>query len=163
MNLKTPQVGISLIELMITITLLAILVVTGTAFTAQWAKQAELDKAVMSLRSAMSLAKSIALRNEFATTVSLPASQLCFDSLTKELTVRKAASLDTSASCTSSIVSSVFLSNSIEINQSSDNTLFKCFALNNYGQIITEITGNCKANLNITVHNGVLNENLVFN
>ncbi|WP_151981876.1 pilus assembly FimT family protein [Acinetobacter guerrae] len=161
-NLKTPQVGISLIELMITITLLAILVVTGTAFTAQWAKQAELDKAVMSLRSAMSLAKSIALRNEFATTVSLPASQLCFDSLTKELTVRK-ASLDTSASCTSSIVSSVFLSNSIEINQSSDNTSFKCFALNNYGQIITEITGNCKANLNITVHNGVLNENLVFN
>ncbi|MBQ0117298.1 MAG: hypothetical protein KBS98_05200 [Flavobacterium sp.] len=33
---------------MVTITILAILVVTGTSLTALWSKQAELDKATMS-------------------------------------------------------------------------------------------------------------------
>ena len=35
--------GLSLIELMVTITILAILVVTGTSLTALWSKQAEVD------------------------------------------------------------------------------------------------------------------------
>lgn len=147
---------------MITITLLAILVLAGTTFTSLWSRQAELDKAVMAFQSAVDLAKSIALRNEFATNSILPSSQLCFDSSSTELTVRKASS-NGAASCTSTIVFSVFLKDSIEIKYGSDTTLFKCFALNSYGQVITEITGNCKTDLSVTIHNGGLNDELTFN
>lgn len=161
-KLKSFQTGLSLIELMITITLLSILVVAGTAFTSLWSKQAELDKAVMSFQSAIDLAKSTAIRNEFATSSELPASQLCFDLLTNELTVRK-ASLSSSASCTSTVIFSAFLKDSVEIKRTLDTVTFKCFALNSYGQIITEITGSCKTDLSVTIHNGTLNENLVFN
>ncbi len=158
------QRGFSLIELMVTITILAILVTAGSAFTAQWSKQAELDKAVMSFQSAIDLAKSTAIRNEFATNTSLPASQICFDSSTAELTVRK-ASTSGSASCTSAIIFSSFLKNSIDIKRASDTASFQCFALNNYGQIISHETAeySCKTDLNITIHNGTLNENLTFN
>ncbi len=157
---KVFQSGFSLMELMITISLLAILVVTGTAFTTLWSKQVELDKAIMSFQSAISLAKSTALRNEFATNSELPSSLLCFDLSTSELTVRKASS-NSSASCKSTIVFSAFLKNSIVIKRNSDTALFECFAVNSYGQVITE--GSCKTDLSITIHNGILNDNLFFN
>lgn len=156
------QTGISLIELMITIALLAILATTGSAFTVQWAKQAELDKATMSFKSAIALAKSTALRNEYATQHDLPISQLCFDANTSELTVRKASSTG-SASCNSPVIFSAFLKSSIEIQHSLTSSPFKCFALNNYGQVISEITSNCKTHVAVTISNGTLNENLSFN
>lgn len=59
----TKQKGVSLIELMVTITILGILVMLGTSLTSLWSKQAELDKASMSLKSAMGLAKATAIRN----------------------------------------------------------------------------------------------------
>lgn len=158
--LKKNQIGLSLIELMITISLLAILVVTGTAFTTLWSKQTQLDNAVMSFQSAIGLAKSTALRNEFAINSDLPSSRLCFDSSTAELTVRK-ASLNSPASCESTIVFSALLKNSIEIKSGSDTALFECFALNSYGQIIPE--GSCKTDLSIIINNGTLNDNLIFN
>ena len=156
------QRGFSLIELMVTITILAILVTAGSAFTAQWSKQAELDKAVMSFKSAIDIAKSTALRNEYATAQTLPATQLCLDANTHELTVRKATA-SASASCSTPIVFSAALSPSIEIEHTVTESNFNCFALNSSAQVISEVTGNCKTHLNISIHNGGLNENLTFN
>lgn len=117
--------GVGLIELMVTITILAILVVTGTSLTALWSKQAELDKATMSLKSAMGLAKSTAIRNEFARSLDSAASQICFDQNKKELSVHKATATE-SASCTTSVVFSYPLSQTIEI-KNANTTDFKCF------------------------------------
>lgn len=156
------QRGFSLIELMVTITILAILVTAGSAFTAQWSKQAELDKAVMSFKSAIDIAKSTALRNEYATAQTLPATQLCLDANTHELTVRKATST-ASASCSTPIIFSAALSPSIEISHTVTTSDFNCFALNSSAQVISEVTGNCKTHLNISIRNGSLNENLIFN
>jgi prepilin-type N-terminal cleavage/methylation domain-containing protein len=72
----TKQKGVSLIELMVTITILGILVMLGTSLTSLWSKQAELDKASMSLKSAMGLAKATAIRNEYAVGSTLVASQI---------------------------------------------------------------------------------------
>lgn len=148
--------GVGLIELMVTITILAILVVTGTSLTALWSKQAELDKATMSLKSAMGLAKSTAIRNEFARSLDSAASQICFDQNKKELSVHKATATE-SASCTTSVVFSYPLSQTIEI-KNANTTDFKCFSFNHFGQVSTEITGNCKMDLSLTISNGSLNE-----
>lgn len=155
------EAGLSLIELMITITILAILVVSGTALTGQWSRQTELDKASMALNSAMGLAKATAIRNEFAQTADASASQICFDANTKVLEVRKASATQ-AASCSNTIVFSYPLSQSIEI-KNVDTTSFKCFSFNHFGQVATEITGNCKKNLTLTLSNGTLNESLTFN
>ena len=155
----TPRLnerGLSLIELMVTITILAILVVTGTSLTGLWSKQAELDKATMSLKSAMDLAKSTAIRNEFAKSMDYAASQICFDQNERKLSVHKATVME-SASCTTTIVFSYPLSQTIEIKDANSSN-FKCFSFNHFGQVSTEITGNCKMNLSLTISNGSLNE-----
>nr|WP_159373092.1 prepilin-type N-terminal cleavage/methylation domain-containing protein [Acinetobacter lwoffii]AYA01207.1 hypothetical protein ABEDC_3605 [Acinetobacter lwoffii] len=158
--------GLSLIELMVTITILAILVVTGTSLTALWSKQAEVDKATMSLKSAMDLAKSTAIRNEFAKSMNYDAasqsmnydaaSQICFDQNKKELSVHKATATEP-ASCTTTIVFSYPLSQTIEIKDADSNN-FEYFSFNHFGQALTDITCNCKTNLSLTISNGSLNE-----
>lgn len=156
----TPRLkerGVSLIELMVTITILAILVVTGTSLTALWSKQAEVDKATMSLKSAMDLAKSTAIRNEFAKSMNYDAaSQICFDQNKKELSVHKATATEP-ASCTTTIVFSYPLSQTIEIKDADSNN-FEYFSFNHFGQALTDITCNCKTNLSLTISNGSLNE-----
>ena len=155
------QKGVSLIELMVTITILGILVMLGTSLTSLWSKQAELDKASMSLKSAMGLAKATAIRNEYAISSTLVASQICFDKDSKHLYVHK-ASPSGSASCSSPIVFDYPLNSAIDINNA-NTTSFKCFAFNPFGQVTTEITNNCKTNLSLTVSNGSLNETYTLN
>ena len=153
---RSRQSGVSLIELMIAITILAILVVGAASLTGLWSKQAELDKATMSLKSAMGLSRATAIRNEYAQTADLAASQICFDLSAKKLSVHKATSTE-SASCTSPIVFAYALNQAIEIKNVSS-TDFKCFAFNNLGQVITEVTENCKTNLSLVVSSGSLSE-----
>ena len=160
---------------MVTITILAILVVTGTSLTALWSKQAEVDKATMSLKSAMDLAKSTAIRNEFAKSMNYDAasqsmnydaasqsmnydaaSQICFDQNKKELSVHKATATEP-ASCTTTIVFTYPLSQTIEIKDADSNN-FEYFSFNHFGQALTDITCNCKTNLSLTISNGSLNE-----
>ncbi len=145
---------------MITITILAVLVVSGTTLTALWSKQAELDKATMSLKSAMSLAKSTAIRNEFAKNINYAASQICFNESKREFSVHKATATE-SASCSTPVVFNYPLNQSIEIKDTDSNN-FICFSFNSLGQISTEITGNCKTNLSLTISNGSLNETINF-
>lgn len=153
--------GVSLIELMVTITILSILVLAGTSLTGLWSKQAELDKATMSLKSAMSLSRSIAIRNQFAKNMNDTASQMCFDATNKEITVHKATATG-SASCGSPIVFSYPLSPTIDI-KNTNNTNFNCFAFNSFGRIMSVNAGNCKNNVALTISNGSLNETLILN
>lgn len=155
------QKGISLIELMITITILAILVIMGTSLTTQWAKQAELDKAIWSLQSAIDQARTEALRNKFAIdqwngTVS---SQLCLDTTTQNITVHSATSIS-AASCSTPVIISYPLASSISIKKSNNNT-FVCLAFNNRAQLAT--TTDCSNDLSLQISNGGLNETTTFN
>ena len=153
--------GVTLIEVMITVAILAILVLTGTSLTGLWSKQSELDKATISLKSAMSLSRSTAIRNQFAKNIDDTASQICFDNKNKKIVVHKATATG-SASCSSPIVFSYPLSSTIEI-KNIDDTNFNCFAFNNFGQVMNVNTENCKNNLSLTINNGSLNETLNLN
>jgi len=150
--------GFSLIELMITVALIAILALIGTSLTGLWSKQAELDKATMSLQSAISLARSTALRNEYPLDTDYMASQLCFNKLQPELSVHKATETD-SASCSTPIVFTYKLSETIKIK--SDSSDFLCFPFDNFGQI-SKNSGDCQTNLSLTISNGGLDETITF-
>lgn len=162
----SKEQGVSLIELMVTITILSILVLAGTSLTGLWSKQAELDKATMSLKSAMSLGRSTAIRNQSGQKMDDIVSQICFGN--NKLSVHKApkptepATATATASCSSPIVFSYPLSSTIEI-KDTNGTKFKCFAFNNFGQVMNENTGNCSNNLSLIIGNGSLNEKLTLN
>lgn len=158
--LGSRERGVSLVELMITITILAILIVSGTSLTALWSKQIELDKATMSLKSGMGLARSTAIRNAYPQKTDYMASQICFNKIDKELSVHKATKTE-SASCSTPVVFKYALSETIEI-KNADTSDFVCFSFNNFGQISNDI-GNCQINLSLMVSNGSLNETLNFN
>lgn len=150
--------GFSLIELMITVALIAILVLIGTSLTGLWSKQAELDKATMSLQSAISLARSTALRNEYPLDTDYMASQLCFDKLEQELSVHRATETE-SASCLTPIIFTYKLSKTIEIKSGSSD--FLCVSFDNFGQI-SKNSGVCQTNLPLTISNGELDETITF-
>lgn len=155
------EYGVTLIEVMITVAILAILVLTGTSLTGLWSKQVELDKATISLKSAMSLSRSTAIRNQFAKNIGDTVSQICLDNNNKKIVVHKATATG-AASCSSPIVFSYPLSSTIEI-KNVNATNFKCFAFNSFGQVMNINAGNCKNNLSLTVSNGSLNETFTLN
>lgn len=153
-SLNSNEAGVSLIELMVTIAILAILTVTGISLTSKWSQQAELDKAIMSLKSGMSLAKSTAMRNGSARAVTDAASQVCFNN--SSISVHEATAA-AAASCLTPTVFQYSLSNAIAIKKA-DSTNFSCFAFDHFGEVLS--IGNCQTNLSLTVSNGSLNETL---
>lgn len=160
-SIKSTEAGVSLIELMITVTILAILAVAGISLTGLWSKQAELDKATMSLRSGMSLARSTAIRNQFPQDTDYVASQVCFDPDTGVLSVHEATATD-SASCATPIVFKYQLNQTIEI-KDSGSVDFTCFPFNHFGQVSSASGGSCQTNLLLTISNGSLNETINLN
>ena len=147
--------GFSLIELMVTIAILGILAITGISLTGKWSQQVELDKAIMSLNSGFSLAKSTAMRNGAARTTTEASSVVCFNNTTKVLTVHEATAMAV-ASCSTPIVFQYSLGGAITIKQGLTN--FSCFSFNHFGQTIT--ANSCQVNLSLTVTNGSLNETI---
>lgn len=155
---NSKESGFSLIELMVTIAILGILATTGIALTGKWSQQVALDKAVMSLNSGMTLAKSTAMRNGGGRAITDASSQICFNS--SIISVHEATAT-AAASC--SMPTTVFqypLNSAIAI-KNADTTGFNCFAFNHFGQVLS--TGSCKTNLSLTVSNGSLDETLSLN
>ncbi|WP_171501070.1 pilus assembly FimT family protein [Acinetobacter wanghuae] len=72
-----PQKGLTLIELMITISLITIVLFMGSSLTSAWIDQSQVNNATSSIQNAISQAKAIALRNKNNTTLNETAASVC--------------------------------------------------------------------------------------
>lgn len=72
-----PQNGFTLIELMITITILTILLFVGSSLTRSWIDQSQVNNAISSVQNAIFQAKTKAIRNKNNTTFNEAAASVC--------------------------------------------------------------------------------------
>lgn len=71
------QTGFTLIELMITITVLTILLFIGSSLTRAWIDQSQVNNAISSIQNAISQAKAKAIRNKNNTSFNEAAASVC--------------------------------------------------------------------------------------
>jgi len=153
------QLGFTLIETMIIVTIIGILAVLGSGFTVNWVRQAELNTATASLESAINLARSAAIRNATGVVGDQTSGHLCFSNHT--LIVR--IGVDTTgaeSTCSTTSLYHFKISSNIIIKAASETDNFKCIAFNNSGQVV-EAAG-CTVNSPLTLVNAGGNESYAF-
>ncbi|WP_436913946.1 pilus assembly FimT family protein [Acinetobacter schindleri] len=74
---RSKHTGFTLIELMITITVLAIILMIGSSLTRSWIDQSQVNNAVSALQEAVTQTKAIAIRNTHNTTLQEASASLC--------------------------------------------------------------------------------------
>lgn len=153
------QLGFTLIETMIIVTIIGILAVLGSVFTVNWVRQAELNTATASLESAINLARSAAIRNATGVVGDQTSGHLCFSNHT--LIVHIGGDTTGAAStCNTTSSYSFKISSNITIKAASETDNFKCIAFNNSGQVVT--AANCTMNSPLTLVNAGGSENYAF-
>lgn len=119
------QRGFSLIELLVSLALLAFFITLAVPFTNTWSNNTKLHEAESLLRQGVGRAKALAQRNELGITGSQTAAILCQDSTTAVLKLYQAAT------CTGTPVWSAQLPTAVNI--TNGETLFSCLAISNRG------------------------------
>lgn len=157
----SKQLGFTLIETMIIVTIVGILAGLGSAFTVNWVRQAELNTATASLESAINLARSAAIRNATGVVGDQTSGHLCLSNHT--LIVHIGGDEDetgTESTCSTTSLYNFKISSNITIKAASETDDFKCIAFNNSGQVV-EAAG-CTVNSPLTLVNAGGNETYAF-
>ena len=148
-----PQ-GFTLIEIMITLTVLAFLLFLGAPLTSAWTDGAQQQTAASLLREGIGRAKAQALRNPGGVrNADEPAAALCYSNQTLVLyRIDRPNSGTASVNCaaTSNIIWSAALPSKPAVKLSDDNS-FSCSAFNNQGLPITAGNTCTTLDLQITV------------
>jgi type IV fimbrial biogenesis protein FimT len=114
------QLGLTLIELLITISLIGFFVVAVMPFTQAWTANAEISKSEKFLLEALAKARNEALRNTNGVVgASTMAAKVSFDNSTKEILVKNSANVITWKSVVPALVSINFspdCSNTVQFN-----------------------------------------------
>jgi|LSQX01.3.fsa_nt_gb prepilin-type N-terminal cleavage/methylation domain-containing protein len=83
------QSGFTLIELMITLAILAFMITLGSFFTISWIDQSKVNNTAAVLKSSVSYARSAALRNKSNTYANEPAISICIDQIEHKIRVNR--------------------------------------------------------------------------
>lgn len=138
------QTGFTLIELMITITVLSILIFIGSSLTTSWIDRSQVNSTATQFKNAVSTAKVAAVRNPNSIALNATAVTVCIDSNTKTLNVIRLAS-PTATLCSSSapntLLQQVQLPAGIRILQG--NATLQCLRFNADGMLNTSTGSAC--------------------
>lgn len=148
-NMKKPQhlmkqQGFTLIELMISITILAILLVMGASLTQQWVDRSQVNSTMTILKNTMLQAKVAALRNPVNSLSNRPSVSVCLDNNNALNIIRANALSDTPcdlSSADNTLLQSTPLANGISIKHGT--LLFACLSFNSRGMVTTNTDPNC--------------------
>lgn len=153
------QRGFTLIELMITIAVLALLLFIGSALTSAWIDRSQVNNGLSSLKNAVSQAKSAALRNTNDQPTEHPAASVCFDNQNNTINVVRATQFTTNACLVSAnstptqnyVLQSFTLAKGIELKENSID--FECLAFNSSGVLVVAsgLTGSCSNQTNLKI------------
>lgn len=153
------QLGFTLIELMITIVVLALLLFIGSSLTSAWIDRNQVNNGLSSLKNAVSQAKSAALRNTNDQPTEHPAASVCFDRQNNKVNIVRAAQFTTNACLVSAdstptqnyVLQSFPLAQGITLTANSGN--FECLAFNSSGVLVeaTGLAGACSNQTNLKI------------
>lgn len=142
--LKTPfsQHGFTLIELMITITVLAFLLFIGSSLTRAWVDRSQVDNGFSSLKNAIFQARSAALRNTNNQPTSYPAATVCYDKTVNKINIVRSAAYATNPCLVSNdndpsqnyLLQELPLAKDVKLKVSGND--FNCLAFNSAGVIV---------------------------
>ena len=161
MQAFTPktQRGFSLIELMMTVTILAILLFIGSSLSRAWVDRGHVNDAMAVVKAAVLQAKSAALRNTNNQPNSYAAASVCYDSVTSSINVVRAAAYANNACMVLAenspeqnyILKTMKLAQGIRL--SIDEADFDCLAFNASGVLVNAVgvSATCANQENIKV------------
>lgn len=152
MNIKSIHQynGFTLVELMITITVLSIILFMGVSITQSWIDRSQVNNAINILKNSITQAKTAAIRNTNNQAMGQPAVSLCVQN-NQLLIIRNKNNDATNCSLTNAnntLLKKSELAKDILIKQ--NNAAFNCIAFNSVG-MVTQVTGTtCSTNSNLS-------------
>ncbi|WP_313517377.1 prepilin-type N-terminal cleavage/methylation domain-containing protein [Pseudomonas sp.] len=161
--MKRAARGFTLIELMITVALLAFLVLIGGPFTAAWSNGAKVRDAEGVLNQGIGRAKAAALRNRYGIVDSKPAAILCLSS-DNLLSLHEADDKDTPATCATHSPWQAQLPASVSVTLTAGTTTLSCLSFDSHAAFASvSVPGGCSSSTALTLASGGENADLVFN
>lgn len=141
-NLK----GFSLIELMITVTVMGLLLFMGASLSTGWTDSAHQQQAKSLVEEGISRARSVALRNPDAVQEGAPAIGLCLNNQILSIVRQSSSNLDCT-STSSTLLWSTILPNDIIIKEASNSNRFLCLGMDSRGLLLPDDLGNQQCSL----------------
>lgn len=140
------QDGFTLIEILITIALVAIISLVAVPITSEWLRDSEVQVAEGQLTQAIGHAQASGIRNVPASTGDDHAAIICINTTTDALTVRESTSsvtADCTAANTATVLWQAKLESRVELVDTSDNAV-SCLCFNNKG-LLTDQGSSCSS------------------
>lgn len=170
MNNPNVQTGFTLIELMITIAMLAVLIMMGTALTRSWVDRSQVNSALATFKTAVYQAKASALRNTNNQPLSNSSVSVCFNSTNNTINIIRTA-FNSNDVCTvptgtppsnaNALIRTMPLSKDIFIQQGT--TTFECLSFNSAGVLVKAAGSSCINNVTAAFKVGKNDETAEFN
>lgn len=161
--MKRAVAGFSLIELMTTIALLAILAMIAGPFTSAWSDRAKLHDAEGILNQGIGRAKAAALRNRYGIVDGEPAATLCLSS-DNLLSLHEATDKITPASCDTPTIWQTRVPASVSITLTSDASALACLSFDGRAAFATvDVGSDCASSTALTLATGGEHVEQVFN
>lgn len=151
--------GFTLVELMITIAVLSIILMMGTALTRSWIDRSQVTHAMSAFKSAVNQAQAAALRNTNNQPTNSASVSVCWNannSTMRIVRVAKGSQQVCQDVAENTVLQTISLPKGLAIQQG--NIAFQCISFNSAGVVIVAASSNCISDTKSTFKVGKNNE-----